>query len=74
MNQHTHDPTVNVMETNQLLTISQLCEVLQTSRRNIEKLRKEHGLPFYSLSPRGHPRFDPTEVKEWMRRNSRKNS
>ncbi|MBT2284258.1 helix-turn-helix domain-containing protein [Paenibacillus polymyxa] len=74
MNQHTHHPTVTVMENGQLLTIDQLSKILQTTRRNIEKLRKEHGLPFYSLSPRGHPRFDLIEVKEWMRRNSRKSS
>ncbi|PYE49773.1 excisionase family DNA binding protein [Paenibacillus barcinonensis] len=73
MNQYTHDPAVTVIETSQLLTVSQLSKVLQTSRRNIEKLRK-YGLPVYFLSPGGHPRFDLTEVKEWMRRNSRKNS
>ncbi|WP_164783140.1 helix-turn-helix domain-containing protein [Paenibacillus amylolyticus] len=70
MNQHTHDPAATVIETSQLLTTSQLSEILQTSRRNIEKLRKEHGLPFYSLSPRGHPRFDVIEVKEWMKNNN----
>ncbi|WP_416235524.1 helix-turn-helix domain-containing protein [Paenibacillus campi] len=45
-----------------------MCKFLQTSRRNVEKLRKK-GLPQYRLSRGGHPRFDAEEVKEWMRKN-----
>lgn len=52
-----------------LLTVTELCSVLQTSRRNIELLRKQ-GLPFYQLSPGGHPRFDLNEVRAWMKRNT----
>ncbi|WP_322904825.1 helix-turn-helix domain-containing protein [Paenibacillus campi] len=52
----------------QLLTVTELCKFLQTSRRNVEKLRKK-GLPQYQLSRGGHPRFDAAEVKEWMRKN-----
>lgn len=52
-----------------LLTVTELCSALQTSRRNIELLRKQ-GLPFYQLSAGGHPRFDLEEVKAWMKKNT----
>jgi excisionase family DNA binding protein len=52
-----------------LLTVTELCETIQTTRRNVELLRKI-GLPYYALSPGGRPRFDLNEVKEWMRKNA----
>lgn len=50
----------------QLLTVNQLCEKLNTTRRNIELLRRK-GLPYYMLGT--SPRFDMKAVISWMEKN-----
>lgn len=49
----------------ELLTVEELRARLKTSRRNIERLRKQ-GMPYMLLGK--SPRFDFHEVLEWMRR------
>lgn len=51
----------------QLLTVKQLCEQLNTSRRNLELLRRR-GLPYLLLG--SSPRFEFESVIEWMRQNT----
>jgi hypothetical protein len=54
-----------------MLTTVQLAHILQTTRRNIELMRKE-GLPFYTFGENGRPRYDLEEVRGWMRSNAKK--
>lgn len=55
---------MSIPTSDRLLTVKELCQVLQTSRRNIELLRKQ-GMPYYLLG--SAPRFDLSEIKQWMR-------
>ncbi|WP_172196666.1 helix-turn-helix transcriptional regulator [Saccharibacillus qingshengii] len=55
----------------ELLSLQELCVKLKISRRHVLRLRNK-GMPVYIISQNGRPRFDYSEVREWMRENAKR--
>lgn len=51
-----------------LLTVSQLCQWTGYSRSNLDKYRNRSEDPLLPIGTMGAPRFLPSEVIAWMRR------
>lgn len=62
-----------VVMTDQLVSLVELCREINVTRWQIRTMRR-HGMPCYALSPHGGElRFNVSEVKHWMRTNATKN-
>ncbi|WP_156951075.1 helix-turn-helix domain-containing protein [Saccharibacillus sacchari] len=57
----------------EMLSLSDLCKKLNISRRHVLRMRNK-GMPTYTLSENGRPRFDYNEVRAWMRSNTNRKS
>lgn len=52
-----------------LMTVTEICEYLQVTRRTIERWRKNDNMPCLKFG--GRPRFDKEKVLQWAKNNDK---